>query len=239
MTDKIRLNQLPQNAVFVIRGKVAFSRIASFIDGKELQEANARDVLYKRMPAQKPYTTINLHDAQVVCKDPANPTLEETYAMQSLYVSAKSPELNNQYEKRNSGKYLPKVYVIDPETKQYNQIQNTRELARDLDVSLVCRVYASGANKGVSLDSILVNEPIRYFEANANPVLAQLGIVLNSDSSISQEPTEKEEKVNETEAIPQMAITSPYAQQAQPQESPFGQAGIQPPAQPTLENPWG
>lgn len=245
--DRIEVKNLTPNTVFVVRGKVSYSRIASFIEGKELEEAAKRDVAYNRKPSQKPYVKMSLYDAQVICKDPAQPTLEERYAIQSLYISNKAPELKNQFEKRSGGKFLPRVYQLDPTTGQYNQIENKKELGKSLDVSLVCRVYKAGFNTGISLDAVLVNEPVRYYEAQANKVLTDLGIVLNNNQNITtQESTENVETPNAQATMEQQAITSPYTQQAEIPNgyntyNQTGQAQTQtpPPSQPVLKNPWG
>lgn len=271
MTETIKTNQLTPNRKFFVRGKVVYSRIASKIDGKELIEANIKATQRGQKPNAKPYTRIQISQAEVVPTDPNGYTIEEQYAQSKFFVSRTHQERGQQFSKDNAG-HLPKIYVKDLQTGEYNQIENKGELAHGLDVTLMLRPYTTSTNTGVSLDAILVNEPIRYYGSDASAELEKLGIVLNSNPAFDQAPASNQNNVAQTTyAAPQQAqvaqqvmtpnpftndviadqvrqanqvnqVVNPFEQQQPVISNPWEQqpvntqAGIQPPAQPTLNN---
>lgn len=266
MTETIKTNQLTPNRKFFVRGKVVYSRIASKIDGKELIEANIKATQRGQRPNAKPYTRIQISNVEVVPTDPAHGlTIEEQYAQSKFFVSRTHQERGQQFSKDNAG-HLPKIYVRDPQTGEYNQIENKGELAHGLDVTLMLRPYTTSTNTGVSLDAILVNEPIRYYGSDASAELEKLGIILNSNPAFDQAQPSQNNVAQTTYAAPQQAqvaqqvmapnpftndviadqvrqanqVTHPFEQPVIPnpwdQQPVNTQAGIQPPVQPTLNN---
>ena len=208
----ITSNQLTPNAIYLVRGKVSFSRITRHTTDKEREEANKR----RMHPIDKNYTTITLYDAVVLARDPQNPTMEEKYASECLYRSSSQNYPNNNFTAMNKSANLPDVAVLEG-TNNYRQITPEAELAQGLDVTLVMRVFKSPMNNGVSLDKVFVNEPIRYYNngASTQDALAGYGIVFQA-----LPPKKAEETQTITTAEAEAAAAAPedfnqgYAQNA-------------------------
>jgi hypothetical protein len=165
----INSNQLTEGAIYLVRGKIAFCRITRPTTDKEREEANLRRV----HKVDKNYTHITLYDSQVLAKDPQNPTLEEKYAAECMYTSSNAQHPNRNFSAMNKSPNLPKVLAIG-ENGAYTDIQPTAELAQGLDVTVMMRVFKGAGNKGVSLDSVLVNEPIRYYGGGGSHIAQTL-----------------------------------------------------------------
>lgn len=162
MPKTISSDKLTENAVFLVRGKVAFSRVTRHTTDEERQKDNLR----RMHPFDKNYTTISLYEASILCKDPQAPTLEEQFGAEQFYKSssAKTPGAN--FTAHNKSKYLPQIFVRAPQPGNENHYEPATpegELASGLDVTVVMHVFAAKGRKGVSFDRIMVNEPIRYF----------------------------------------------------------------------------
>lgn len=180
----IRNNQLAPNATYLVRGKVGFSRVTRHTTDQEREKENAR----RTHPINNNYTNITLHDAQVLAVDPTNPTLEERYAAESLYQS--NSYTGQCFSAMNQSRNLPGIGVLDG-PNHYVQVAPEGELAQGLDVTLVMRVFKGKGNNGVSLDKILVNEPIRYYEGgnSVDKALSNFGITFQASAPVAQAAT--------------------------------------------------
>lgn len=160
MPKTIQSNQLTPGATYLVRGKVAFSRITRQTTDEERERENKR----RMYPQDKNYTNMSLYDATVLAKDPQNPTIEEKYAAECLYRSASQNYPGNNFSAMNKTQKLPIVGELQG-NNQYVEIKPQAELATGLDVTLVMRVYkpTGQRNNGVSLDRVLINEPVRYY----------------------------------------------------------------------------
>ncbi len=185
MNGKINTNQLTPGSVFMVRGRVAFSRITRYITQEELQKENARNAAAGRPVTSRPYCKVSLANAMVLYADASNPTLAEQYASQKLYQSKANPDTGDNFEGRKvGGTYLPEVHIIAGDGTTH-QIKPDGELARGLDVTLVMEVYQAPQNNGVGLRAVICNEPIRYYNgSNVATALSAYGITFNSDPSI-------------------------------------------------------
>lgn len=179
----ITTNQLTPGRIFLVRGKVGFSRLTSRIEGEELQQDIQRRRSKGWLPIEKPYTTITINQAEVIVKDRNNIQPEEQYAIESLYTSSSQRGQGGySYTANNKGtRALPYIAVTRAGTQGVvDQIQPEGELANGLDVTLVMRVFKGKPNMGVSLDGVIVNEPIRYFDnTRAGDGLDGFGITFN------------------------------------------------------------
>lgn len=179
----VNTNQLTPGTTFMVQGKVGFSRIASRIEGEELQQDMRRRQSKGWPPTEKPYTTMTINQANVLVKNPQQPSPEEQYAIESLYTSSSQRGQGGySFTGNNKGtRGLPYVAVRRPDNPNVvDQIQPEGELANGLDVTLVMRVFKGKPNNGISLDGIIVNEPIRYFDnARAGAGLGAFGITFN------------------------------------------------------------
>lgn len=179
MANTINVNSLTVDSTYLVRGKSAFCRITRQTTDAEREAANKT----RQHPIEKNYTTISIYDAQVLCKDPNKPSLEEQYAAEKLYRSSSPDQPGNNFTAMNKSHNLPKVAVADPNNpNSYDEIIPEGELARGVDVTLVMRVFKGQGNNGVSLDRVLVNEPIRYFggSSSVDKSLSEMGITFNA-----------------------------------------------------------
>lgn len=179
----ISTNQLTPGRIFLVRGKVGFSRLTSRIEGEELQQDIQRRRSKGWLPIEKPYTTITINQTEVIVKDRNNIQPEEQYAIESLYTSSSQRGQGGySYTANNkSTRSLPYIAVTRAGAQGIvDQIQPEGELANGLDVTLVMRVFKGKPNIGVSLDGVIVNEPIRYFDnTRAGAGLDGFGITFN------------------------------------------------------------
>lgn len=178
----VQNSQLTPNTAFYVQGELGFARITSQIAGEELRKSDERRSARGWIPVGKPYTTATVNKAQVLMKNPQAPTTEETYAQESLYTSQNS---NGGYSFtcNNKGKFLPWVGQRNDDGS-VDQIVPEGELASGLKVTLCMRIFAvrGRMNKGVTLDGIIVEEPIRYYTNNqAGAMLAESGIAFHAN----------------------------------------------------------
>ena len=177
-TRTVTNQQLTPDATYFVRGKIGFCRITRLTTDDERERANQSRV----HPITRNYTTVTLYDAQVLAGDPNNPTQEEIYAAESMYKNKnpqERPGLN--FSAINKSSRLPRIGVLSPtptNPQNYKEIRPTAELAVGLDVTLVMRVFKGQGNNGVSLDRVLVNEPIRYYGGSdqVDRAMSQRGI---------------------------------------------------------------
>lgn len=171
--------QLTEGTFVTIRGKLGYSRLTSLIEGAELASSDARKAQNGMNPVGRPHTTVTITQAEVQFKDPSNPTLEEAFVSERRYNSTKDPSSGANYSIDNKSTQLPVIAAVNSEGR-YEQIVPGSELASGLDVTLVLRVYKprNFANRGLSLDQVLINEAPRYFSAGVDTEeLAARGIV--------------------------------------------------------------
>ncbi|GAB3943991.1 hypothetical protein GCM10029976_067420 [Kribbella albertanoniae] len=170
--------QLSEGEIVLIRGKLGFSRLTRLIDGAQLEASDARKVQSGGIAVGKPHTSATITHAEVICKDADNPTVEERYVAERRFASAKHPDTGANYSIDSKGS-LPGIAVPGDGGKVVPD-DSGRELAQGLDVTLVLRVFKPKgyANRGLSLDTVIVNEPVRYYVGNTNAAeLAARGIV--------------------------------------------------------------
>lgn len=211
MAHTITNNQLNVGATYIVRGKIGFSHVAKPTTDEERAIANKR-----RMHAvDKNYTSISIFDAQVVCKDPAAPSIEEKYAAECFYKSSSPAYPGNNFTAMNKSRNLPRVGVLSAPGKYDEIILDGRELATGLDVLLVMRVFKGQGNNGVSLDTVLVNEPVRFFQGNGglNEQLSGYGITFTAAQPAAAAPAPAEQPAM-TAPAPVQAAAAPAAQTA-------------------------
>ncbi|KIA72699.1 hypothetical protein ANMWB30_24670 [Arthrobacter sp. MWB30] len=177
---KIDAKQLTPGNTVHIRGKLTFSRLAKLIEGEELARVEANRAKNRMNPVGKPHTSVSLAQAEVIYGDPQAPTLDEQFVAERRYQSAKHPEHGHSYSMENKSPNLPIVYAKN-DNGQFEQVILENDLAADLDTELVLRAFQpkGWANCGLSLDMVLIHEPIRYYNALVNTgELAKRGIIL-------------------------------------------------------------
>ena len=175
----VNADELTEGALVLVRGKLGFARLTRLIEGAELQTSDARKTQNGMNPVGVPHTTATVTHAEVICKDPAAPTLEERFVAERRYASKKRPETGANYTIDSKGRNLPVIAIPNGEG-QVVQDTSGQELAQGLDVMLVLRVYKPKTynKRGLSLDQVIVNEPVKYYGGNTNTAeLAARGIV--------------------------------------------------------------
>lgn len=181
----VSATQLREGQIILVRGKTAFSRLARVIEGEQLTkrvaEARARGQKY---PTSVPHTTISLSDAQVVYADPSAPTPEEIYTSEKIYDIKKGENAGKKgFGIDNRGNFLPVILEQDPENPgAHRQLVLPQDLAVGVDVTLVLNVFASGdyANKGLGIQYVMLNEPVRYYASGVDRnALAARGLIIN------------------------------------------------------------
>lgn len=153
-------NIRPDQYVFV-QGNVAWSRIASVIEGKELEDSIKNSV--SQYPTNVPHTRMTLSNARVVYHDKTNPTPEETY-VESRFYESKNQERQpgKSYSIDNRGQYLPAIFRKgNPDKgevdKDLYQEYTKYELAIGTPVILMLHTYAGqGGNNGIGIDAVIV-----------------------------------------------------------------------------------
>lgn len=179
----VSANQLADNTTFLIRGRVLYSRIRSQVAGEELARQNQRAMQQGRQPRNRPYTTLSICQAEVVRANPNAPMMnpEEIFATESLYTSTTQPNNGLCYSADNTGNYLPRLCVQEGNmVTELNADEIHGELDNGLLVTMVMRIYNSGKpNKGITLDTIIVNEPIRFYQGGAAANLEKYGLTVN------------------------------------------------------------
>ncbi|WP_026820044.1 hypothetical protein [Arthrobacter castelli] len=166
-TNTISAEQLAEGSVVLVRGRLGFSRLSRLIEGAELATSDNRKIQNGMNAVGKPHTTATITEAEVIPKDAANPTTEETFVSERRYVSNKRPETGLNYSIDSKGSNLPIITVPDENGKTVPD-DSGKELASGLDVTLALRVYKpkNYAKRGLSLDQVVVNEEVRYYTAD-------------------------------------------------------------------------
>jgi hypothetical protein len=161
---KINVNSVPDNSTMYLRGVVDYSFITKRLEGAELDADNARKARFGMMPESKPHSRLIISQTSIAYSDPANPTIGEQFISQKFYQSKKSPGKNAMFCGINKSSYsLPEVYTRDEsDPTKLIPIVPEFELAPGMKVTLLIKVFPTKANKGVSLEAVICDEPIRY-----------------------------------------------------------------------------
>lgn len=217
---QIQAHQLTPGSTVIVKGLIGFSRLRSLMGPQEIIKMNqARTRSMYKLDPNKPITRLNLHHAEVVYADPANPTIEEMFVNERMYTSSQRPERGVQYSIDNKGSVLPilgetqadgRVVQLKPENGNVPADSNGRpaELANDQEVQVVLNVYATSQNPGVGIQMVVTTGPAKWFSFGIGnqDYLAQRGIVF------AQPPVAEQAQV---QSQPQSGAAPEY-QAAQP-----------------------
>lgn len=205
---RINLNTVPIGATIAVRGRVSWSHISRLYDGEELDRENKRRSEITRIQSNlPPHTRLSLDHCEIMEPDPTQPSIFGQYLSQRLWTSIKHPEAGKCYDAISKLKTPPKVYQANPDGSADEIIlAEGQELAVGLDVTVFLRTYKPkvAMNNGVSFDSVVINEPVRFFEAGGNSTiantLAAYGLTINKTA---------EAPVPAADAAPQAPIQAP------------------------------
>lgn len=181
MATKISNSQLVPNKTVIVSGEITFSHVTKKIEGEELRKRDASS----RYPHTRPYTTLTLANCKILPEDASgNLSINEQYIMGKMFVSKTHPERNWNLNIENKGNSLPTIFqrsVKDGVTVA-DQIIPKGELASGLKVTIGIRIFKGNPNCGASLDTIMVDEPIRYFGGSSSiEAFTDRGVIMNTN----------------------------------------------------------
>lgn len=190
------LNSVPTGTVVLVRGKIAFARLLTKIEGEELANVNARRQRNGQLPIAVPYTTVTLSDAKIVPKNKATGQLDEAelWVQDHFYRSnkdANDPNAPVNYSKENRSPFPNRFYQADnADGSHATEFTPTGEFATGLDVMLLMSVIKpkSAPNKGLGLDSIMVFGEPKYYQGTKETQYANAGITLVSNPAAATVP---------------------------------------------------
>lgn len=161
----VTINELIPNKVILVKGELTHSRLASHLEGEELEKDNENRRAHGAMPVSKAHTKASVCNAQVHYKDKKNPSPEEIYIEESLYESSRADKYpGKNYSCTNKTKELPYIVVKRAEEAIADRVILEDELASGQKVSLIMRVFKSpNGNNGISLDGLVIHDgPVKY-----------------------------------------------------------------------------
>lgn len=222
MAHSIPCTALKPGTFINVYGEVQFCRLTRFLEPDELQKLQQ----VRQFTPDKPFTTITLSNARILPANPNALSKEELYVQESFYQSSKNP--GDHYSIDNKSPNFPRFYQV--KVNDDGSIDNTKvsevpakaELAKGLKVVLVLRVFKpkNYPNCGIGLDSVIVQEPIRYYGGgNAISHLAQMGITVENELTDTQRNTAAQQA---TQAAVPAVETPSTLENAEPVEAPVG-----------------
>lgn len=184
MPRTVQGSQLQEGAHILVRGNVEFCRLLTRLEGEELENDKKRRIAKGMVPVDKPYTTITISNARIVPMNPGAKSVEETYVEERFYKRMGDPQdAPWHYSIDNKSPYPNMFYqAVEGKTTEGDQIIPEAELAVGLDVILLLRVFKTRnfANKGLALQSIILQEPIRYYVGANSKDLQDAGVILRN-----------------------------------------------------------
>lgn len=199
-----------------IRGKVAFSRLASRIEGAELEEKNQVAKSKGWITHQKPYIHITISNPTIVGntapEQVANVIRERFFTRQDGTVG---------YTIESKSPFWP-TYLYSSEVEDHKNecvvpegTTIPRELAVGLDVTIGAQLFMGKGsfNPGLGIKYIILNEPVRYFtSSNSSSDLEALGMnYAPNPDAIHQDPTPNYQATTPQAApIPYNASPQPF-----------------------------
>ena len=217
----IAAERLRENETLYMKGNLAYSRLSAQIKGAELErrvaQAKARG---QRYPTAKPHTTISIINPVVLPADPNNPTLEEQYLAEKIFTLKSGDNAGKKsFSVDNISNSLPQVFAPNAEGK-HEQVMLTGDLDSGLEVILAIRTFKSPQyeKRGLSLDKVFVQEPLRYYQSAGGidtAALAALGITI--EGPVTRVSTADAPEVVNTQPDPDQ---EPVAELPRPQAEP-------------------
>lgn len=195
--------------VIYVSGTVDFSHITKKYEPgtEEFEQAFMRRKMMspKARKPQKGYTSITILNPKISTKDPEAFKYEgneliadidkmtplEAYMYESMFKSKQHGDWRLTNENKGN---LPQVGEIDKKTKQVTLVTPQGELAKGLKVVLVFNVFKTSEGKGVGLQAVLADEPLRYFSTNSTfTSLENLGFTIKDKRTTQEEDVQTQE----------------------------------------------
>ena len=226
--------------MIVVEGNVNYCRLTRKIEGTALDEYNRNSK--SKFPETKPFVTITIDNPAIVIQNGIK-TPEDSYVENKFYDSTADPKNPKRCFRINSkNNQLPKFYQVTIDENgniNPNRIQEKPrlgELAQGLKVRLMLRVYQTNYsnNKGLSLEMVIAQEPIRYFRQGENLAISYLKQTGITVESMSDDDRAREEAAAAAAAQPVTAEPqkAPVQTPPVPNETPYrNSAPMTPPVQ--------
>lgn len=151
----------------VLEGVIQFARIATMIEGEELERKIVREKAFgNRFYPRKPHTSLTLRNVRIKVKDQENIRPIEKLLRTRLYRSKKHPEYDLMWNMDNKSPFVPRVAVaLDDNTLQ--EIVLPKDPAVGQKVNLILSTYRNQSGSlSWNLDLIIFpNEDIKYYTA--------------------------------------------------------------------------
>jgi len=211
----------------LVQGVVDFSHITRMYVGQELAAENARRTQRGLTPINRPFTQITIKNAQVIVNNPQQKTVNDYYAENKLlFASKKHPEKGFCCTGTNKGNTLPAVFQRDSaDTNKVMQITPDGEPAQELKVTLVLRPFKPkkvGMHTGITLDTVIIDEPFRKATFGGAASLEGLGLSVTPATAEAVQAYNKagyaQGMPNNTQQVPQMQTANAQYGQAQNQQ---------------------
>lgn len=210
MARTVLAEELNVGDVIYVSGTVDFSHITRKYEPgtEEFEQAFMRRKMIspKARKPQKGYTSITILKPSIKTENPEAFKYEgdnlvadidkmtplEAYMYESMFKSNRHGDWRLTNENKGN---LPQVGEINKQTKEVTLVTPKGELAKGLKVTLVFNVFKTSEGKGVGLQAVLANEPLRYFSTNDTlSSLRNLGFAIKDEREVVEE---KEENVEE------------------------------------------
>lgn len=211
MARTVHAKKLNAGDTYYVSGKVTYSRVTRKIEPgtQEFENANRQRRSVGAEEMTKAYTTITIKEPTIKTKDKdafkyvkgeivadtSKMTPLETYAYESMYKNKASGEWRLSV---NDTGNLPQIGEMNKESKQIRLITPKGELATDLDVLLIFKVYETKAKrKGVGLQAVCSIGDMKYYtREDSFTALQQTGFTIIDD----REPESEKDSTEETTA---------------------------------------
>ena len=188
MSNKITTNEIPTPATVFVTGLLTYSRLKEQIAGDKLT-ADKETRKKKNLPIiNEPYTTATIRQPQILFENPNGATDEnartiaEKYAIQSMY-KGQSGSGEWQFSMTNKGKFLPKIYVRNKDNPtELIPFTLEGELAKDVRVTLIVKIYKATPNNGVTLAGVIIESDVQYYSTE-EAVLESRGWTVKHDTT--------------------------------------------------------
>lgn len=239
---KIKVQDLEVGSEVAIKGELGYSRwLTQLLDGEELQKRINDDmnIRHSKYPNKDPRTEAQLVNAEVICNDPQNPTLAETYAHDRIYPNKDGQQCFTIERKKG----LPRFGIRQANGRIQQFKPEGKHFGEGNIVTCYYKVYQpeNFANKGFGLQCVIFeNEPI-YYTGSGLP--GGDWDLLPEDAQQAQQaaPVQQAAPAGNVPWGQPATQAAPVQQPAPAGNAPWGQPAAQaaPAQQPAAENPWG
>ena len=229
----------------LVKGNLEYSRLVTPIAGEDLDRENRRRAQNGMLAIDKPYTTLQLTNAEVLPNTPdGSLSLEEKFVDQQFwtYTPAANRPNDNAYRftVTNKSPYPNNFYQASADNpKEGSQIFPERELAKGLSVILILKIvqYKVQARKGSVLQGIILQEPIRYYDG-ATEAMQSIGLNLHAAAQPApQTLPAAPSQAPAAQPMPQTSFSTPSPAATAPMPGAAPEQNV-PAAPSTPEGPW-